>query len=270
MLTLDTIGTYSMGLAFDTVLSVFVPRVPGVLEQTNLVMIAQNDDYYNSTYYYYYYYGYSYYAGLDSLVSLSVVEGVEYIFALGGFGGDTGYYVMHWNMPNYSGSNSNLPVPTLQSAEVAFAASSVTVAENRPGYATVAVAFGGGVPATVSVEYFTWDASAVGGLDYIPRAGTLTFAPGESNQFIQIPIIDNAFPNSNKVFYVSLTNASGGAVMGAVSNMMVVIQDDETVASPVKAGQFQFSAATYRVFSGEGSAGGRSAPGAIDQEQKPE
>ena len=264
VVTFDTLGTYALSYNFDTILAAYLnlpPRPPAV---NNLGLVAENDDYYYSYAYSYYYYYYTYY-GLDSLITFTALSGTTYYIAVDGFADLSGPFVLHWSMPN---SLTNLPLPALDTNQIAFGALAFSVAENTPGYATINVLYGGGLAGAVTVDYATSDNDAVAGVDYVPRSGTLTFAPGQTNINVLVPIIDNAFPNSNRTFFVLLSNPTGGAVLGIASNATVTILDNETVPSPLHAGQFQFSAATYRAtqyetYNGGSHPGWLSAPGAL-------
>src|SRR6185295_19444786 len=52
----------------------------------------------------------------------------------------------------------------------------------------------------------------VGNVDFIPASGTVTFAPGVLNQSIAIPIIGDTLSESNKTFFVNLTNAVNATI----------------------------------------------------------
>jgi len=60
----------------------------------------------------------------------------------------------------------------------------------------------------VTVDYATTNGSAVAGVDYVAASGTLTFQPGETNQTISVTIPGNTLDQSNRTFFVHLTNLS--------------------------------------------------------------
>ncbi|MCL4179113.1 MAG: hypothetical protein KJ072_15395 [Verrucomicrobia bacterium] len=97
----------------------------------------------------------------------------------------------------------------------------------------------------VSVEYFTVEATASGGQDFTATSGTLTFAAGETNRAIMVPILNDGLYEALERFQVALTNVTGDAVLGMMRVATVSIQDNET---PV---QLEFSA--YRAREDEGS-----------------
>jgi len=59
-----------------------------------------------------------------------------------------------------------------------------------------------------TVDYATTNGSAVAGVDYLATSGTLTFQPGETNQTISVTIPGNTLDQSNRTFFVNLTNPS--------------------------------------------------------------
>jgi uncharacterized delta-60 repeat protein len=79
----------------------------------------------------------------------------------------------------------------------------------------------------VSVDYTTKDGTAKAGVDYTPAFGTLSFAAGETERTISIPLgEDNGVLDGDRWFSFLLTNATGGAVIES-SEVKVFIQDNE-------------------------------------------
>ena len=67
---------------------------------------------------------------------------------------------------------------------------------------------------TVTVEYSTAEATATRGIDYQEMSGTLTFAPGTTQQTILVPIAsDGETETSPEIFYVDLANPTN-AILG--------------------------------------------------------
>jgi uncharacterized repeat protein (TIGR01451 family) len=65
---------------------------------------------------------------------------------------------------------------------------------------------------TIWVDYATSDGSAVAGTDYIATNGLLTFNPGATNLTITVPIPGNTLYESNKSFYVSLSDPTNAMI----------------------------------------------------------
>jgi hypothetical protein len=110
----------------------------------------------------------------------------------------------------------------------------------------------GAIASTVSVSFATADGTAVAGSDYTATSGTLTWAANDgSAQTITVPISNaNPFVGS-KSFQVTLSTPTGDGVIASPSTATVTISGDGSTAS---AGTLQFSAATYTVSQGSGTA----------------
>ena len=227
----DTRGTFnSAGL--NTVLAAYYANLvlPTDLPAlTNLVQLANNDDLATGSY--------------DSLVSFPVTAGTQYYLVVAGSGPSEGNFALHWNMAT---TVTNLPLPGPN--ELQFSSLYYPTLENKPGYAVVTVLYGGGAVDPVTVDYFTSDGSAfafdISG--YTPASGTLTFGLGETSKTFAVMITDNFLTDGDRSFFVSLTNATGGAVInGSRATAEVGIVDDETAAQVSMAGQFNMAEAYY-------------------------
>ena len=80
---------------------------------------------------------------------------------------------------------------------------------------------------TVTVHYATSDILATAPSDYTSTSGVLTFNDGETSKQITIPIADDSTPEGTENFKISLTNPSGGAVLGNFASATLSIQDNE-------------------------------------------
>jgi LysM repeat protein len=67
----------------------------------------------------------------------------------------------------------------------------------------------------VTVDYKTLAGTAVAGKDYTDVSGTLTFAPGEITQQIEVPILSDTIVEDNEAFTVQLSNAEGADIADA-------------------------------------------------------
>ena len=133
---------------------------------------------------------------------------------------------------------------------VNFTSSSYVVAKNNlTGFGTMDVERIGTTNGTCTVNYYTaTNGTAVAGTDFYPTNGTLTFSPGQTDQIIYVPIINNGLVEGNRTVVVALTN-NVGTLLFAPSNSVLTI--DDTVAAP---GQLFFSTTNYVAGSGDGSA----------------
>ncbi len=118
-----------------------------------------------------------------------------------------------------------------------FAAPTFTVGEAAP-FAVVTVKRVGSVLGTVRVDYRTSDGSAIAGQDYSARAGTLTFGPGMLTRTLMVPILHDTVKEGDETFLVTLSNPTGGSVLGAQATAAVTIVDDDATV-------FSFLAAKY-------------------------
>src|SRR5262249_6327866 len=94
---------------------------------------------------------------------------------------------------------------------VTFSAPTYSALESS-GNLTVTVHRGGTTTGQVTVNYATADqrpggvGKAVGGVDYTPVSGTLTFAPGARLATFQVPILNNNQPDPDRKFDLLLSN----------------------------------------------------------------
>jgi subtilisin family serine protease len=86
-------------------------------------------------------------------------------------------------------------------------------------------------PATV--DYSTSDNTARQRTDYTPASGTLSFAPGETNQMFTVLLTDNAFVDGSRTVNLHLSNPTGGVLGLAIdTNSLLTIKDND-VSTPV-------------------------------------
>ena len=64
-----------------------------------------------------------------------------------------------------------------------------------------------------TVDYATVDDSAVAGEHYTARGGTVTFAVGQNEAVIDVPLIDNGLVDGDKAFWLLPRNATSGLVI---------------------------------------------------------
>ena len=65
---------------------------------------------------------------------------------------------------------------------------------------------------TVTVNYATADGTAVAGDNYTATSGTLTFAPGETEKTVAVPIVDDTVEDSGETFRLVLSDPSGAVL----------------------------------------------------------
>ncbi len=123
---------------------------------------------------------------------------------------------------------------------VGFSQPVYTVAENG-GTAVINVTRTNGSVGSVTLEYTTYNLSALSGSDYVAKSGTLTFGSGVTNQTITVTISDDGALENEEWFGIRLTNIAG-ATLG-VSNTTVLILDNE----PSSRGSISFATGSYFV-----------------------
>src|SRR6266571_7848460 len=106
----------------------------------------------------------------------------------------------------------------------------------------------GDTSGTVSVHYATRDGTATAGLDYVTTSGTLTFSPGETEAGFSVPIIFDDVAESIETVNLTLSDPTGGAVLGPVSTAVLGIAD----SSPFI--QIGFSSTAFAVSETDSSA----------------
>jgi hypothetical protein len=78
------------------------------------------------------------------------------------------------------------------------------------------------------VQFATSDATATAGRDYTATTGTLTFGAGETSKAFTVPILADQIDEPNETLTVTLSNVTGGAVLGTPSTATVTIADVDT------------------------------------------
>lgn len=136
---------------------------------------------------------------------------------------------------NNNGGNNNPPPLTPGEGTLQFAAADYSVSE-AAGTAQLHVSRSVSSVGVVSVSYYTLAYSALGGTDFQAGGGTVTFADGETDKVISIPVFDNATPQASRYFKVALQSAGNGGVLGALLESTVTITDDDGGTPPPDGG----------------------------------
>lgn len=133
----------------------------------------------------------------------------------------------------------NAAIVTIANDDTAFEFASATFRGNENGLlGDVIISRHGVLTNTDTVTFIATNGSA-GAADFIVTAYAVEFAPGESNQTIQVPILDDELFEGDETVNLRLTNPSAGTSLGALSNSTLVIVDDEC--------QIEFSVAGYSI-----------------------
>ena len=126
-----------------------------------------------------------------------------------------------------SGEGPPTGQPEPNPGRLAFSASTFAADESS---ATVAISVTrtGGSDGQVTVEFTAADGSASSGSDFAAVTETLTFADGDdTDRTVEIQLTDDDIDEPDETIQLSLSNITGGAVLGTPSMAEVVISDDE-------------------------------------------
>lgn len=77
----------------------------------------------------------------------------------------------------------------------------------------------------VTVGYTTTPGTA-GEADYVPTAGTLTFAPGETKKSVTVAVSGDTVPEANETFHLILTTATGATIVHGNATATIIDDDD--------------------------------------------
>ena len=91
----------------------------------------------------------------------------------------------------------------------------------------------------VTVDYGTRDGTARAGSDYTETSGTLTFAPGEDEQTVSVPITDDAEEDDGETFTLMLSNASGAGFANDDKEATGTIRNTETTTAAELTAEFR-------------------------------
>ena len=188
---------------------------------------------------------------------------------LGGSGNDAGFGIAvdSANSAYITGFTSSNNFPTsspLQSAsagngdvfiaKIGDAAAPAMVQFNAVGYsvreddgrATVTITRTGDTSGTATVDYRTSDTDtftigcadtvnngggAYARCDFATTVGTLSFAAGEINKTITVPLINDGYVEGTETFQLQLSNATG-TTLGTQNVATITLQDNDAAASP--------------------------------------
>jgi subtilisin-like proprotein convertase family protein len=131
---------------------------------------------------------------------------------------------------------------------VQFSAASFGAGENS-GTATISATRIGGSKGVVCADYASSDGTAGAPADYTATSGQLCWANGNiAPKTFTVPIVNDTLAESAESLNLTLSNPTGGAVIGSPNPATLTILDDEV------AGALQFSAPEYSVDEDGGTA----------------
>jgi hypothetical protein len=127
----------------------------------------------------------------------------------------------------------NDPAPVFQ-----FSAATYSFNENA-GTVTITATRTGASAVNQTVQYATSNGTAAAGTDYTAASGTLTFGAGETSRTFTVVLLDDSVYEVNETLNLTLSNPTGGAVLGSPATAVLTIVDNDPIPS------FAFSTASY-------------------------
>ncbi|MET0065253.1 MAG: Calx-beta domain-containing protein [Candidatus Thiodiazotropha sp.] len=118
------------------------------------------------------------------------------------------------------------------------------------GSATLSITRTGGTSGAVSVAYATADGTAVAGDDYTAASGTLSLASGVASASFTVSLIDDSAYEGDETVALSLSQPTGGAVLGDNASATLTIEDDD---QPPASGALGFSLGEFSAEEFDGS-----------------
>ncbi|MHA3770669.1 Calx-beta domain-containing protein [Verrucomicrobiota bacterium sgz303538] len=114
---------------------------------------------------------------------------------------------------------------------------SASITEGHGGQKILVFNVSMSVPTTspVSVNFETQDGTALAGVDFETAAGQITFAPGETQKTISVPILGDRIAEQNEAFTLKLTGASGATIATATATG-TILNDDPLIS--IESAQF--------------------------------
>ncbi|MFY9824168.1 MAG: choice-of-anchor Q domain-containing protein [Thermoanaerobaculia bacterium] len=107
--------------------------------------------------------------------------------------------------------------------------SAASVNENA-GTITITATRSGGSDNAVSVSYATADGTAMAPGDYLSASGILNWADQDAaSKSFQVTIVDDAVPETNETFTVTISAPQGGAALGSPATETVTIVDNDVL-----------------------------------------
>jgi len=108
----------------------------------------------------------------------------------------------------------------------------VTVPEGNAGAtgAVFTVSLDAPTNTNVTVDYVTFNGTAVSPGDYQALNGTVTFLPGQTTRFITVPINGDILPEGNETFILNLSNPVG-ALLADSQGIGTILDDDSRYAT---------------------------------------
>jgi hypothetical protein len=118
----------------------------------------------------------------------------------------------------------------------------------------------GGTSGTVTVMYATSSSNATAGVDYLGATGVLTWANGDAtDRLITVTLLGDTTPENSEYIDITLSNPSGGAIIGSPGGTIVLQNDDGPVPPVIGPGHIVASTGYEATYASEGDVGSTNA-----------
>lgn len=120
-------------------------------------------------------------------------------------------------------------IKTVGGGALQWVQSSYAVSESV-GTVTLSVSRTGSSNGTVTAQFGVTGGTAMAGSDYAVASGTLSWSAGDTeNKTVSIQVADDGVFENNETIVVSLSNPTGGALLGSVTQTIITIADNDAV-----------------------------------------
>jgi len=143
-----------------------------------------------------------------------------------------------------------VPIGINASAILSFSAATFRVNEDGTAIAPVTIERSGIITESVTVTLNLSNGTAIAGSDYNNTPITVNFAPGETSKTVNIPIINDSQLEADETVNLSLSNPTGGAILGTQTTAVLTIINDDLP----KPGTISFNSNSYTVNENNGTA----------------
>ena len=100
---------------------------------------------------------------------------------------------------------------------VGLSVADASVQEGSGATLDFAVTLSRAATATVTVDYATSNGTATAGADYTATSGKLTFDPGETEQTVNVTVLDDVHDDGGETLTLTLSNATGARIADATA-----------------------------------------------------
>jgi uncharacterized repeat protein (TIGR01451 family) len=133
--------------------------------------------------------------------------------------------IVRSEIDSYPSNNTATALTTVTLPTLFIEDASIVEGNSGTNLLTFSVNMTGRSTNTISVNYLTFNGTASSSTDYVSTNGTLTFAPGVTNQIIQVRVRGDTLYETNEIFNLSI-NTPVNAIISRGSAIGTIINDD--------------------------------------------